>query len=156
MARGCRLTGFSKINNRNRFQKDAWEGELQFDRVYRPSATAVKNRIKYLFPESERGKDLERYLMELEQMLELADQHNIRVVVIKMPMPGQFRAALPNEAAFNQAMAVTLERRGTSFIDLSAELNEPRYYFDTDHLNKVGINELFARHLKAVLVARAN
>ena len=35
------LSGFSKINNRDRFQRDAWEGEAQFDRVYRSSATAV-------------------------------------------------------------------------------------------------------------------
>ncbi len=45
------ISGFSKINNRDRFQKDVWEGEPQFDRVYRPSAAATKSRIAYLFPE---------------------------------------------------------------------------------------------------------
>lgn len=150
------LTGFSKINNRDRFQKDAWEGELQFDRVYRPSATAVKNRIKYLFPESGREADFARYLSEFDQMLELAEQNKIRVEVIKMPAPGQFRAALPNEAAFDGKITTTIANRKAGFFDLSAELDEPRFYFDTDHLNRAGINELFARRLKAILVGRTN
>ena len=50
--------GFSKINNRDRFQQDIWEGELQFDRVYRPSAAATKSRIAYLFPDSRRDAAL--------------------------------------------------------------------------------------------------
>ena len=50
------LSGFSKINNRDRFQRDAWEGEAQFDRVYRSSATAVAQRIAYLYPDARRRK----------------------------------------------------------------------------------------------------
>src|SRR5581483_9898660 len=34
------VSGFSKINNHARFETDIWEGEKQFDQVYRPSATA--------------------------------------------------------------------------------------------------------------------
>ena len=46
------VSGFSKINNRDRFQRDAWEGEAQFDRIYRTSATAVGQRIAYLYPDA--------------------------------------------------------------------------------------------------------
>ena len=147
------LTGFSKINNRDRFQKDLWEGELQFDRVHRPSATAAKNRIAYLFPDSSREAALARYLTEFTRLFELARQRNIRVVVIKMPTPGQFRALVPNEAAFDAAITAATANHGISFRDLSAELDEPRFYFDTDHLNRAGVAELFARHLKAILMA---
>ena len=148
------FTGFSKINNRDRFQKDVWEGELQFDRVYRPSAAAVKSRIAYLFPDSGREVAVARYLTEFAGMLELAEQRNVRVVVIKMPTPGQFRALLPNEAAFDEAMRAAVASRGIGFNNFSAELDEPRFYFDTDHLNRVGVAELFARHLKAILMAQ--
>jgi len=39
------VTGFSKINIRERFQRNMWEGEPQFDRVYRPSTSATAKRI---------------------------------------------------------------------------------------------------------------
>ncbi len=150
------VTGFSKINNRDRFQKDIWEGELQFDRVYRQSATAVKSRIAYLFPEPGREAGLSRYMTEFAKLLELAERHNIHAVVIKMPTPGQFRALLPTEPAFDVAMAAAVGNSRVGFRDFSAELDEPRFYFDTDHLNRAGVTELFNRHLKAILTAPAN
>jgi hypothetical protein len=150
------LTGFSTINNRDRFRKDVWEGELQFDRVYRPSAAEVKGRIAYLFPDSRREAALAHYVAEFAKIVELARQRNVGVVVIKMPIPGQFRTLLPNEAAFDEAMAPAAAKRGISFYDFSAELDEPRFYFDTDHLNRVGVGELYARHLKTILMAPVN
>lgn len=150
------VTGFSKINNRDRFRKDIWEGELQFDRVYRPSASATKSRIAYLFPDSGRGGGLSRYMTEFAGLLELAAQRNINVIVIKMPTPGQFRALLPNEPAFDEAMTAAVGNRGVGFADFSAEMDEPRFYFDTDHLNRAGVTELFSRRLKAILMAPAS
>src|SRR5665647_1638186 len=68
------ITGFSKINNRDRFQKDVWEGELQFDRVYRQSATAARSRIAYLFPDSRQEAELARYMVKFGGLLELAER----------------------------------------------------------------------------------
>jgi hypothetical protein len=150
------MAGFSKVNNRERCQKDIWEGELQFDRVYRPSATAAKSRIAYLFPDSRRETALARYMTEFGTLVEFAQQRNLRVVVIKMPTPSQFRALLPNEAAFDEAMTAAVANRGIGFHNFSAEQDEPRFYFDTDHLNRAGVTELFAGHLKALLTAPAN
>jgi hypothetical protein len=147
------VTGFSKINNRERFQKDIWEGELQFDRVYRPSVVATKSRIAYLFPESGREAVLARYVTDFTKLIEFAEQRNVRVTVIKMPVPGQFRALLPNETVFDDAMMAAVKSREIGFSNFSAELDEPRFYFDTDHLNRVGATELFARHLRAILTA---
>jgi hypothetical protein len=78
------------------------------------------------------------------------------VFVIKMPTPVQFRALLPNEPAFDAAMAAAIKSRGVGFSDFSAELDEPRFYFDTDHLNRAGVTELFNRHLKEIVMAHAN
>ena len=147
------LTGFSKINNRDRFQHDLWDGELQFDRVYRPSATAVKNRIAYLFPDSGREAGPAHYLTELTKLFELAEQRNIRIIVIKMPTPGQFRALLPHEPAFDAAMIAATTDREIGYSDWSTELDEPRFYYDTDHLNRTGVAELFGRRLKGILTA---
>jgi hypothetical protein len=150
------VTGFSKLNNRDRFQKDVWEGETQFDRVYRQSAAAAKSRIAYLFPETAREAALARYMTEFAKLLELAEQRHIRVTVIKMPTPGQFRALQPSEPAFDEAMTAAARSRSIGFSDFSAELDEPRFYFDTDHLNRAGVTELFARRLKAILMAPAS
>ena len=45
---------------------------------------------------------------------------------------------------------------GVGFYNVSAELDEPRFYFDTDHLNRAGVSELFARRLKVILMEPAN
>jgi len=147
------VTGFSKINNRERFQEDMWEGEPQFDRVYRPSASAVKSRIAYLYPDATTPAALSRYLTAFSGLLELAEGRGVHVVVIKMPAPGQFRAQLPAETAFDEAISRLLAGRAVPFRDFSPDFDEPRFYFDTDHLNRAGLTEFLSRDLKAILVA---
>jgi hypothetical protein len=126
---------------------------LQFDRVYRQSAAAVKSRIAYLFPQSGESASLARYLVELAKLLDLAKRQNVRVVAIKMPTPGLFRAQLPNEVLFDEAISRLLARYGIEFDDFSPQLDEPQFYFDTDHLNRAGVMAFFARHLKATFSA---
>lgn len=145
------LTGFSKINNRERFAPDIWEGETQFERVYRPSSTAVSKRIAYLYPKPPDATALARYLDEFAALIALARSHGARVVVVKMLLPAQFRGRLPGEADFDAAVTRLLAAEGVAFHDLSQRLGEPRYYFDTDHLNRTGLTEFFRRDLKGLL-----
>ena len=147
------VTGFSKINNRERFQRDTWEGEAQFDRVYRPSAAATKKRIEYLYPEPAANTALSRYLEEFRELIALAQQRGMRVVVIKMPVPSQFQNQLPNEATFDEALSRMLVSQDVPFRDFSSAMNEPRFYFDTDHLNRTGLTEFFSHQLKPILTS---
>jgi hypothetical protein len=34
-------------------------------------------------------------------------------------------------------------------------MDEPKFYFDTDHLNRTGLTEFFSRHLEALLASAA-
>ncbi len=145
-------TGFSKINNRDRFQRDAWEGEAQFDRVYRPSASAVTKRIAYLYPDPEAPAVLARYLDDFAGLIEIARQHDMRIVAVELPMPTQFRNQLPHEAVFSDSLIRVLADRVVPLCDFSAELDTPNFYFDTDHLNRSGMTELFQRRLKSLLM----
>jgi hypothetical protein len=147
------VTGFSKVNNRERFEPDIWEGEKQFDRVYRYSSTAARSRIAYLYPQPPNRDTLARYLTEFEALIALARRHGARVVAVKLPLPPQFRALLPQEAAFDEALSALLARHDAPFHDLSQKLPEARFYFDTDHLNRAGLTELFTRELKTLLTA---
>ena len=146
------VAGFSKINNRERFERDIWEGETQFDRVYRPSASAVKKRIAYLYPDKTAAVALGRYLEALAGVAATARSAGANLVVIKMPVPSPYRGELPDEAAFDAAIARLLADRAIPFHDFSPAMEEPRFYFDSDHLNRPGLTQFFARHLKAVLV----
>jgi len=149
------VTGFSKINNSERFQQDIWEGEPQFDRVYRTSATAVRSRIAYLYPDSAAPAALARYLAEFSAMLEFADRAGVHVAVIKVPTPAQFRTRLPDEGAFDEAVSRLLATRAIALHDFSASMDDPRFYFDTDHLNRAGLTEFLSLHLKDILVSAA-
>jgi hypothetical protein len=147
------FTGFSKINNRERFQRDRWEGEAQFDRVYRPSTLLIERRIDYLYPPLVTPELVNRYVTELADLIALAQQRGMQVVLLKMPAPEQFRTARPEDPAFAAAIARLVSERALGFSDLSAALPEPRYYFDTDHLNRAGVTEFFQRHLKTILLS---
>lgn len=149
------ISGFSKINNRERFQPDVWEGEAQFERAYRPSASAVKKRIDYLFADGASPQALSLYLARLASLIELARKQGMQVVVIKMPVPPVFYQQLPGEAGFDEALGHLAGVEGVALHDYSASIGEPGRYFDTDHLNRTGLTEFFARELKAVLVSGA-
>ncbi|MGZ5583660.1 MAG: hypothetical protein ACXWG8_13985 [Usitatibacter sp.] len=147
------VSSFSKINNRERFERDVWEGEAQFERVYRTSAAAVGKRIDYLYPETAPGPALARYLREFADLVDEARRAGANVVVIKMPVPPGFRARLPDESAFDTALAAVLAPRNVALHDFSAAIAEPRFYFDTDHLNRAGLEQFVARDLAPLLAS---
>ena len=147
------VSGFSKINNRERLQRDVWEGEAQFERAYRPSVSAVKKRIDYLYPDKTSPAALSRYLEEFSSLIALARKEGVSVIVVKMPLLPQFHSQLPGEAGFDDALSRFLAARGVSFHDFSVKTADPSLYFDTDHLSRAGLTEFFARDLKPVLVS---
>ena len=147
------ISGFSKINNRERFEPDIWDGETTFDRVARPSAAADAKRIDYLYPDAVPDPAaFSRYLAVLETLIALAGQENAQVVAIKTPVPAQFYRKLPDEAAFNDVISGLVAAENVPFHDFSREMDQPGFYFDTDHLNRAGLTAFFSRYLKAVLV----
>jgi hypothetical protein len=146
------LSGFSKINNQDRFKPDIWEGEAQFERSARASSAADAKRIAYLYPDGAPNQEaLTRYLGVFEHFLDLALQEGAAVTVIKPPLPPQFYRRLPNEAAFDDAVTELLARKGVKFLDFSQAIPQPPLYFDTDHLNQEGLTAFFLQKLKLVL-----
>ena len=144
------VTGFSKLNNRERFRRDVWEGEIKFDRIFRPSATADRQRIAYLYPAAAPDPEaFSRYLRVFTALIDTTRREGVRLVVIKMPVPARFHSQIPNEAAFDNAISGLLASQQVPFHDFSLAVNEPRFYFDTDHLNRAGVTEFLSRHLKA-------
>lgn len=144
-------TGFSKLNPPDRFPRDEWRGAADFDRRFRPSRHATAARIDYLFPDPPSDGPTGRYLDLLGDMIARAKAAGIEVVVVKLPVPETFRAALPDEAAFDTALRARLEALGVPLHDLGAALDDPALYFDTDHLNRDGVGQLYERLLKPIL-----
>lgn len=149
------LTAFSKLNPPDRFARSGWRGAADFDREARLSRHAVASRIDYLYPEGAERSPRRTYLDTLEHILRTARSAGLRVTVMKLPLPEAFRAALPAEAAFDTALRARLGPLDIPYHDLGAELPEARYYFDTDHLNRAGIEALYTRHLRGLLATPA-
>lgn len=148
-------TGFSRINNRERFQPDRWEAEDQFDKAWRPSASAVRNRIAYLYPDGMQPQAQARYLAQLEELLRMAAAAGARATVVKLPVPRSYREALPDEAAFDAALERAAFVAGASWQDLSRTFDAPEFFFDSDHLNRRGATRLYELRLRALLAAKA-
>ena len=144
--------GFSKINNRERFERDAWDGEAQFDRRYRPSARAEDERIAYLYPDgSEDPAMLARYLDVFGALIGRAIRSGMEVKVIKMPLPPRFYSKLPGEAEFDRALMERVRDRGLTLQDDSLLLDGAEYYFDSDHLGRDGVAAFVELRLVALM-----
>lgn len=80
-----------------------------------------------------------------------AQAAGIRVVVIQMPVTDAFRKALPYEAVFDDALNARIAPLGVDYRDFSAVLPDASLYFDTDHLNRQGMEAFYTDCLRDVL-----
>jgi hypothetical protein len=148
------ITGFSKINNPDRFGADRPAEAARFDRRYRPVDQIDRQRIAYLYPavfdETVRAR-LEAYLGQFEALISDARARGIRVVLIRPPLPPRTRAMIPEEPAFDAALRSLTARAGAELHDLSEAVDDPAMYFDSDHLNRTGVEHLFERHLAGII-----
>lgn len=149
------LAGFSKINNPDRFKPDISEDEAtRFTKTYRPVSQIDKQRIEYLYPKQVDQGVFQHYLAEFEDMIRYLKQRNIRLIVIKPPIPTRMHRMLPNEEQFDQSLKAVLERKGIEFRDFSAVSNDERFFFNPDHLNRTGVLYFFENYLKQILVSK--
>jgi hypothetical protein len=146
------LSGFSKINNADRFKPDISEDEsVKFNKTYRPVKQIDTQRIEFLYPKQTDAQMLARYIAEFEALIRYLKQRNIGLIVIKPPLPSRVYAMLPNEAQFDSALKRVLAQHGIAFHDFSLAGNDDKFFFNTDHLNRSGVLNFFEGHLKAIL-----
>jgi hypothetical protein len=150
------LSGFPKINDRDRFVRDVWESASLFDRRYRPSQAATADRIAYLFPEGAGDPDvLRRYMDVFMRLVDRALAAGMTVRVIKLPVPESFSDTLPDESGFDTVLNARLGERGLALEDYSDHLPEARFYFDSDHLGRQGV-QAFADQVLVPLLMLPN
>lgn len=145
------LTAFSKLNNPRRFDREGWEGAAAFDRVARPSRHAVAGRVDYLYPDGAGLAQARPAIAAFTALLDALRAADVNVIALRLPLPADFRQALPENAALMNELRGIMTARGVTFRDLSADLDDPALYFDTDHLNRAGVDRLYEEHLRSVL-----
>jgi hypothetical protein len=148
------VTGFSKINNPARFAPDQPAEAARFDRRYRPIEQIDRQRIEYLYPpaiDAAAEAQLTRYLAEFEALIAFARARGAGVILIRPPLPPRTRPLIPGEAQFDQRLAAVAARAGARLHDLSAAIDDPAMYFDSDHLNRSGVSRLFEEQLTGIL-----
>ena len=150
------LSGFSKINNDERFQRDMWEGEAKFDRVFRFSQVQARQRVEYLYPfEQVDTVTFERYWQQFADFVAFVKARGLGLIVIKTPMPERILAMIPGETEFDARVAAFLAEHDVPYHDFSKVDNDPSYFFDTDHLNRKGLTVFFEQHLQPILAGNA-
>jgi hypothetical protein len=147
------VLGFSKINNPDRFAPDINDDErTKFNSTYRPVKQIDQQRLDYLYPKEIDEATFQRYLGQFEDLVRYLQAHNIRLIVIKPPIPTRIYQMLPNEPQFDERLQAILTRYGIEYHDFSLVGNDEKFYFNTDHLNKTGVLNFFDNYLKGVLM----
>jgi len=108
--------------------------------------------MEYLYPKVIDPQLVKRYLDEFAALVDEAQARGMRVVVIKPPIPDRVHKELPDEASFDAALSPLLAARSVELHDLSHEGNDPKFFYDTDHLNRDGVLNFFSQHLGPLLV----
>ena len=144
-------TGFAKINDQTRFDIDRWDGEDKFDSAPRPSDAADRARIAFLYPSPPDREEISQGLADLEAVIRLAKSRNAFVVVLRPPLPDRFRTRLPELPGFEGRLLSLLAAHHVPLYDFSALIPEPHYYFDTDHLNRTGVERFLNEALAELL-----
>ena len=145
------LTSFSKINDRDRFVRNVWEGEATFDRSFPVSTSAIESRIAYLYPEGGDRNGLPHYLAVLHSIISIARDHGASITIAMPPLPAAFRDRLPDEALYEAKIRETAEAAGASFVDWSRLIDGQDFYADTDHLNRKGVGLLYREALRPLI-----
>lgn len=148
------LSGFSKINNKNRLTEDVTpEERSRFTRTYRPVKQVDDQRLAYLYPAQIDAAAFDRYLAEFEQFLRDAQSRGTAVLVVKPPIPERFAARLPAEDQFDARLNAVLSRLHIPLHDFTHQGNADSAFYDTDHLNKDGVINFFEHSLGPLLAA---
>jgi hypothetical protein len=145
-------SGFSKINNPDRFAPDTPSEEgPRFDRRYRSVEQVDEQRLAYLYPPQIEEKTVRRYVDQLDALVARARALGIQFLAVKPPLPERVRRRLPNEPQFDRLLRETLNARGVELHDFSQVVTDERYFQDTDHLNRDGVLEFYRTALAPLL-----
>ncbi|MGE0703568.1 MAG: hypothetical protein AB7F99_12640 [Vicinamibacterales bacterium] len=146
------VSGFSKINNPDRFEPDLFPDEgARFDRAYRPIAQIDRQRLAYLYPENPDPSMVDRYAADFEALAREVRERGMRFLVIRPPIPARVREQLPDEDRFDAALRTRLEPYGVEWHDFSQVANDEALFYDTDHLNREGVMNFCTSYLAPVL-----
>ena len=134
------LTGFYKINNKERFDSDLSDAERsRFTRTYRTNARVDERRMAFLYPESKSAETTDEYIAELDRLAGTLAKRGVRLVAIKTPLPRRVLEKLSGEEEFNDKVRSILGRHGFELHDFTTVANDDAFFYDTDHLNKDGV-----------------
>ena len=148
------VLGFSKINNPNRFSPDVLEEEgNRFDRTYRPVPQIDRQRIAYLYGNVSNDFIVEEspYFAEFEGLLREVQSRDVRMMIVRPPVPERIRAMIPNEVRFDDAIRPLLTRYNVTLHDFSRVNNDESFFFDSDHLNETGVLHFYENYLAEIL-----
>lgn len=147
----AQISGFARINDRTRFAPESWAAEARFGSSPRPSATAIRSRMAFLYPGPAEPLSLDRGMADLAATIQIAQAQGARVVLVRPPLPDGFRAAMPAVPGLEARLDALAQRMAVPLVDHRTAIPEPGFYFDTDHLNRRGVLRWLELGLGALL-----
>lgn len=146
------LTGFSKVNDPSSwYTPDLWNDEVKFDDRYRPDTWLDQNRVDFLYPEGANQAALETYLQHFLALIGTLQQHDVNILVMKLPLRSDFYELIPGEAQFDKRISSVLNEQDVPFYNYSVLEFDSELFYDPDHLNREGVSYFLQQYLRPVL-----
>jgi hypothetical protein len=112
----------------------------------------IAKRIKSLYPDGLQDDVFERYQREF---LKIVARCKAQDVQLNVAVPPTLLGQEPGHAAVMTWLETLRARGDITLDDFSTAITDPQRYYNLDHLNLSGIEELMGQHLRPVLDAHA-
>lgn len=99
----------------------------------------VRKRLASLYLEGISNDTFNKYAQELRRIVETATGAGMRVYLLPPPTLIGHEPGMPQLEKFIEALA---DDHSFVYRDLTFSITEPRYYYDLDHLNTMGVEHL--------------
>jgi len=150
------LSGFSKINNQDRFKKDIPAGEKNFDETFFHTEARDIERINYLYSEGLNSELFIGYLEQLKELISEVQAEDKDFIIIRPPLRDEFVDKLndkfPELVEYEELILELVTENEIPYYDLTGVSNKNEFFIDPDHLNKEGVSDLIENHLANILI----
>lgn len=150
------LTGFSKINNQNRFQNDIPAGEKNFEETFFHREATDVERVNYLFSEGLNSELFSNYFNLFKKLATDVQASDKDFIIIRPPLRDDFSNKLyeifPKLTDYEEILLNFVTENDIPYYDLTNVNNKDDYFIDPDHLNQEGVSNLIENHLANILL----
>lgn len=134
------ISNYFVSSKNNKTPLDIKETRTWFELNTEERFASAKKRYEYQFSKTQKSTKLQH---ALEEIIQICEDNNIVLIGIKFPLTQEYAEFIEEDILVATDL---FKKRKLKILDYSKIFEkEPQYFYDQDHLNKIGAKELISK-----------